>query len=128
MGRAALWRAARSGLEGELVDVTGPRGRPAAEVVAELVRLVRPQLEAAGDWDVVSDLADRVLIAGTSAARQRRALRRRGRLTDVVDQLIDETMGHRQDAAAAVSEDPTLLFGYHAHRCVDSPDPGALPS
>ena len=94
MGRAALWRAARSGLEGELVDVTGPRGRPAVEVVTELVRLLRPQLESAGDWDVVSELAHRVLIAGTSASRQRRALRRRGRLTDVVDQLIDETAGH----------------------------------
>jgi len=128
MGRAALWRAARSGLEGDLVDVTVPRSRPAAEVVTELVRLVRPQLEAAGDWDVVSELAAQVLIAGTSAARQRRALRRRGRLTDVVDQLIDETAGHQPDATAAVSEDPTLLFGYHAHRRVDSTEPSALSS
>ena len=46
---------------------------------------------------MVSELADRVLIAGTSAARQRRALRRRGRLTDVVDQLIDETAGRRPE-------------------------------
>ena len=45
LGRAALWRAARSGLEGELVDVTGPRGRPAGEVVTELVASLRPQLE-----------------------------------------------------------------------------------
>jgi carboxylate-amine ligase len=128
LGRAALWRAARSGLEGELVDVTGPCGRPAAEVVTELLRLVRPQLEATGDWDVVSELADGVLIAGTSAARQRRALRRRGRLTDVVDQLIDETAGHWPDTAAAVSEDPTLLFGYHPHRVFDPVDRSALPS
>jgi carboxylate-amine ligase len=128
LGRAALWRAARSGLEGELVDVTGPRGRPAVEVVTELVRLVRPQLEAAGDWDVVSELTHRVLIAGTSAARQRRALRRRGRLTDVVDQLIDETAGHWPDAAAAVVDDPTLLFGYHPHRAFDPADKSALPS
>ena len=128
MGRAALWRAARSGLEGDLVDVTGPRGRPAAEVVTELVHMVRPQLEASGDWNVVSQLADRVLVAGTSAARQRRALRRRGRLTDVVDQLIDETAGRRQDAAAAVSEDPTLLFGYHDHHCVEDADMGVPAS
>src|SRR6478735_6995494 len=79
LGRAALWRAARSGLEGELVDVTVPRGRPAVDVVTELVRLLRPQLEAAGDWDVVGELTHEVLMAGTSAARQRRALRRRGR-------------------------------------------------
>jgi glutamate---cysteine ligase / carboxylate-amine ligase len=128
MGRAALWRAARSGLEGELVDVTGPRGRPAVEVVTELVRLLRPQLESTGDWDVVSELAHRVLIAGTSASRQRRALRRRGRLTDVVDQLIDETAGHYPDTAAAVCEDTTLLFGYHPHREYDAADESALPS
>src|SRR6478609_4935811 len=128
MGRAALWRAARSGLEGDLVDVIGPRSRPAAEVVTDLVCLVRPQLEAAGDWEVVSEIAARVLIAGTSAARQRRALRRRGRLTDVVDQLIDETAGRLLDAAAAVSDDLTLLFGYHPNRAFDPNDEGAMPS
>ena len=116
LGRAALWRAARSGLEGELVDVVGPRGRPATEVVTELVASLRPQLEAAGDWSVVSELSRRVLLAGTSAARQRRALRRRGRLSDVVDQLIAETAGTGPDTAMAVVADPTLLFGYHADR------------
>src|SRR4029077_3613026 len=128
LGRAALWRAARSGLEGELVDVTVPRGRPAVDVVPELVRLLRPQLEAAGDWDVVGELTHEVLMAGTSAARQRRALRRRGRLTDVVDQLIGETAGRLIDAAAAVSDAPTLLFGYHPNRAFDPNDEGAMPS
>ncbi len=73
--------------------ITGPASRPAAEVVTELVGSLRAQLEATGDWDIVSELARQVLIAGTSSARQRRALRRRGRLTDVVDQLIAETAG-----------------------------------
>ena len=118
VGRAALWRAARSGLEGDLVDVTGPTSRPAAEVVSGLVDSLRPQLEQSGDWDTVSELSHAALIAGTSSARQRRALRRRGRLTDVVDQLIAETAGSGQASAAIVSDDPTLLFGYH---------PGAKP-
>jgi carboxylate-amine ligase len=113
LGRAALWRAARSGLEGELVDVSQPRSLPAGEVVNELVCSLRPQLEASGDWEIVSELARQALIAGTSSARQRRALRRRGRLTDVVDQLIAETAGRWPSAAVAVGEDPTLLFGYH---------------
>jgi glutamate---cysteine ligase / carboxylate-amine ligase len=112
MGRAALWRAARSGLEGDLVDVTAPASRPAAEVVNELVDLLRPQLENSGDWDTVSELTRQALIAGTSSARQRRALRRRGRLTDVVDQLIAETAGRLATIATVVGDDPTLLYGY----------------
>ena len=94
--RAALWRAARSGLEGELVDISGPSSRPAAEVVTDLVRSLRPQLEAAGDWPMIVELTRQVLVGGTSAARQRRALRCRGRLTDVVDQLLFETAGCRR--------------------------------
>jgi glutamate---cysteine ligase / carboxylate-amine ligase len=113
VGRAALWRAARSGLEGELVDVSGPVSRPASEVVSGLVAALRPQLEQTGDWETVSELSRQALIVGTSSARQRRALRRRGRLTDVVDQLIAETAGCGQTSAAVVSDDPTLLFGYH---------------
>ena len=102
LSRAALWRAARSGLEGELVDICGPSSRPAAEVVTDLVRSLRPQLEAVGDWPMVVDLTRQVLIAGTSAARQRRALRCRGRLTDVVDQLLVETAGCRRATAASL--------------------------
>lgn len=112
LGRAALWRAARSGLEGDLVDVHGPSSRPAGEVISELVRSLRPQLEDSGDWELITELTRQVLIAGTSSARQRRALRRRGRLTDVVDQLIAETAGRWPNTAAAVGHDPTLLFGY----------------
>jgi carboxylate-amine ligase len=93
LGRAALWRAARSGLEGHLVDPAVPAARPAATVVLNLVGLLRPQLEAAGDWEQVDELARRQLRCGTSAARQRRALRRRGCLSDVVDQLIADTRG-----------------------------------
>src|SRR5260370_1207254 len=70
----------------------------------------------------------KVLIAGTSAARQRRALRRRGRLTDVVDQLIAETAGTWQNTAAAVIEDPTLLFGYQRDREYDPADKAAAVS
>jgi carboxylate-amine ligase len=128
MGRAALWRAARSGLEGELVDIEGPASRPAADVVTDLARLLRPQLEAAGDWPMISELTRQALIAGTSAARQRRELRRRGRLTDVVDQLIAETAGRWPDTAAAVVDDPSLLFGYHPHREYDPADKNAAVS
>ena len=112
LSRAAIWRAARSGLEGELVDVIGATSRPAHEVVTDLVDSLRPQLEANGDWGIVDQLTREVLVAGSSAARQRRALRRRGRLFDVVDQLIVETAGRWRSVATAVSDDPSLLFGY----------------
>ena len=116
VGQPALWRAARSGLKGELVDVRGPVSRPASEVVSGLVDALRPQLEHNGDWDTVSELSRQALILGTSSARQRRALRGRGRLTDVVDQLIVETASRQrstQDIPVAIRDDPSLLFGYH---------------
>jgi carboxylate-amine ligase len=91
LGRAAVWRAARSGLEGELVDLTGPINRPAASVITDLMNRLRPQLEATGDWDDIADLTRDALASGTSAARQRKSLRRRNRLSDVVDQLISDT-------------------------------------
>jgi glutamate---cysteine ligase / carboxylate-amine ligase len=111
-------------VEGDLVDVSGPASRPAAEVVTELVDSLRPQLEHSGDWDTVSELTRKALTAGTSSARQRRALRRRGRLTDVVDQLIAETAG-RVTTAIAGGDDPTLLFGYQpGSEAVAGPDVG----
>lgn len=109
VGRAALWRAARSGLEEDLVDIEGRTHRRAAEVVHALVDSLRTELEANGDWEAVSSLTDSVLLAGSSASRQRRAHRRRGKLTDVVDLLIAETSGSR-----AVADEParSMFLGY----------------
>ena len=51
--RAAMWRAARSGLGGELL-VPGQRAPvPAADAVHALLAELRPQLEEFGDWDDV---------------------------------------------------------------------------
>ena len=57
--RAAHWRAARYGLEGELIDIAAGRAVPAAELVQSLLAFVRPALEEAGDWDEVSALTSR---------------------------------------------------------------------
>lgn len=109
VGRAAVWRAARSGLEEDLVDIAAGTHRRAAEVVHGLVDSLRADLEANGDWETVSALTDSVLLAGSSASRQRRAHRRRGTLTDVVDLLIAETAGSRP----AVPAGPRAMFlGY----------------
>lgn len=91
LARAATWRAARSGLEGDLIDVTTSRPRPAADVVRALIDLVEPELIDSGDLALVRDLAERALRCGSSAHRQRAVLRQRGRLEDVVDALVAQT-------------------------------------
>jgi len=89
--RAALWRAARDGVEGTNVDLrAGTLVRASAQVQA-LVTWVRPALEAAGDYELVTDVVDRILLDGSGAERQRRAFRRRGELADVVDLLVAQT-------------------------------------
>jgi carboxylate-amine ligase len=92
--RAAMWRAARSGLEGDLLDLPrSPVPIPAAVAVERLVGDLRPQLEELGDWEQVFDLSVQQLSRGSSAARQRRAMERRGRIPDVVDLLVADTRG-----------------------------------
>jgi len=90
--RAATWRSARYGLEGDLIDLGARRSVPAAHAVDALVAFVRPGLDEAGSWDEVRDLVHRTLQRGTGAARQRRALERTGRLLDVVDLVVAETV------------------------------------
>ncbi|MEV6491512.1 carboxylate--amine ligase/circularly permuted type 2 ATP-grasp protein [Actinoplanes sp. NPDC051633] len=92
--RAAMWRAARSGLEGDLLDLPrSPVPVPAAVAVERLVGDLRPQLEELGDWEQVFDMSVQALSRGSSAARQRRAMTRRGRITDVVDLVVADTRG-----------------------------------
>jgi carboxylate-amine ligase len=89
--RAAMWRAGRSGLDGELIDVTTGERMPAACLLDRLVDHVREALKELGDWEEVNDLLDLVQQAGTSARRQLAIFAASGRLTDVVDQLVTET-------------------------------------
>ncbi len=89
--RAAHWRAARHGLEADLIDPDGQRSVPAPEAVERLLAFVRPALEAEGDWAEVSALVHATLQRGNGAARQRAVYRRTGRLEDVVDAIVAET-------------------------------------
>ncbi len=91
--RAASWRAARSGLEGDLVDVTGRELVPPSRAIRLMLDHLRDDLEDAGDWDEVSALALDALARGSSAARQRRRANRGGGLEGVVDMLVAETRG-----------------------------------
>lgn len=91
LGRAAIWRAARHGLSGDLLDPLTGQARPADAMVTELIRALEPQLRRTDDLRLVWTLARAAIAAGTSADRQRRAYAVRGRLTDVVDQVLAET-------------------------------------
>jgi carboxylate-amine ligase len=85
--RAATWRAARSGLEGDLLGPEDGLPSPAAAVVRAVLADLRPTLEALGDWDLLSDLSEAALARGSSASRQRAA----GPLEAAVDLLLTET-------------------------------------
>ncbi|HWC10741.1 MAG TPA: glutamate--cysteine ligase [Acidimicrobiales bacterium] len=89
--RAATWRAARFGLDGELIDLGACRSVPARELVDTLTARLRPALEDLGDWDEVTAHVDAVFGRGTGATRQRHAFSRAGRLEDVVDFLLAQT-------------------------------------
>jgi glutamate---cysteine ligase / carboxylate-amine ligase len=87
---AATWRAAQSGLEGDLVDPVTVTPVPARQVIGQLVAGLRPALESTGDWELVTELTTSALARGSSAARQR-AARASTSLRHVVDTLVAET-------------------------------------
>ncbi len=114
--RAAMWRAARAGLEGDLVDLRERKPLPVHQVVRRLVEELRPQLQEMGDWELVGQLTDEVLRAGSSASRQRTAFRVREDLTDVVDLLLMETSGAALAPGPAPKTHPTLAARYELRK------------
>ncbi|WP_328457169.1 carboxylate-amine ligase [Amycolatopsis sp. NBC_00438] len=84
LAAGALWSAARYGIHGHGIELTGGRRVPARALLAALVRRVRPALEDTGDAPLVDALLPPVLAGG--AARQR-ATAATGGLTAVVDEL-----------------------------------------
>ncbi len=89
--RAAHWRAARYGLETELIDVGEGGVVPARELVERFLAFVRPSLEEYGDWEEISSLVRETMQQGNGATRQREAYKRTGRLEDVVDLIVAQT-------------------------------------
>ncbi|MCW2912126.1 MAG: hypothetical protein JWN52_194 [Actinomycetia bacterium] len=114
--RATTWRAARSGLEGELIDPRSGRPMPAGQVLQRLLDELRPTLENNGDWDLIAELARASLQRGSSAARQRQAFARGG-LNEVVDLLLAETRANTEwqpGAGPKRTEVTAMLAGYDA--------------
>jgi carboxylate-amine ligase len=103
--RAATWRAARSGLEGTLVDPHTRRAAPAAEVLRRMRDRLRPALEASGDWETVHTLLEQALPSGSAAHRLRRAAAEDDLLASV-DLMVDETRGGRTVRRPTVTRRP----------------------
>ncbi|MFE9750210.1 glutamate--cysteine ligase [Saccharothrix saharensis] len=89
--RAAYWRAAHDGIEGEGIDLVTNRPVPTADLLRRLVGHVRPALRRTGDLRTVNTLLTKVLQNGNGAVRQRQAFEQRGRLEDVVAALTRDT-------------------------------------
>ncbi len=83
--RAARWRAARSGISGELVDPVAAQTWPASRQVQRLVDYVDPALHAHGDHGTVTREVARLLQQGTGAKRQRQAFEQRHSVQDVLE-------------------------------------------
>jgi carboxylate-amine ligase len=69
---AAVWSAARYGLDGPGVDPASGRQIPAARQLRELLDRVRPALAELGDERRICAGVEALLTGGTGAARQRR--------------------------------------------------------
>ncbi|PHM10142.1 carboxylate-amine ligase [Nostoc sp. 'Peltigera malacea cyanobiont' DB3992] len=89
--RVAHWRAARYGLDEDLIDFTTMRAVPARELVENFLTFVRPSLEEYGEWDEVSSLVQQTMQFGNGATRQRDVYKRTGSLENVVDLIVQDT-------------------------------------
>ncbi|MBB5156931.1 carboxylate-amine ligase [Saccharopolyspora phatthalungensis] len=91
---AACWRAARSGIEGDALDVTTGRLVPAWQLLDDLVEHLRPVLEENGDVESITQLLQTLRLRGSAASRQRAVYRQRDDIKEVVDYVLAETMRH----------------------------------
>lgn len=119
--RAATWRAARSGLEGDLVDPVTRCAAPAPAVLTGMLARLRPALEASGDWETVHGLLEEALAAGTAANRLRRAAQTEDLLASI-DLMVAETRGERR-TPRPTARPPHRTAGLNtlgAHPCTGS--------
>ena len=90
--KAAYWRSARDGLDGQAIDLEGHQPAPTRMLLDRLVDRVRPALDAVGDYELVRAELDRITEQGNGAMRQRRAFDRRGQVADVIAEAATATL------------------------------------
>lgn len=89
---AAQWRASRSGVRGELVELFERRAVPASTMLDRLADHIGPALKTNGDAEYVRVGLDRVLRDGTAADRQRAVFAETGDLAAVVRDAVQQTV------------------------------------
>ncbi|GCF06477.1 carboxylate-amine ligase [Dictyobacter arantiisoli] len=89
--RAMHWRAARYGLNTQLIDVPTRRIVSAHQCIEQMLTFVRPALEAEGDWERVSRAVYKVLQEGNGARRQEQIYQRTNDFSAVVDYMVKQT-------------------------------------
>ncbi|GCD96946.1 carboxylate-amine ligase [Embleya hyalina] len=111
--RAATWRAARSGLDGLLVDPTTMTAESARTTVWRLVEDLAPELSAAGDLAFVRQATADLLAQGGGAHDIRRSA---ADPRHAVDLLISRTRTFRpvgSDAPTTGGRDPAAVTPRH---------------
>ncbi|MER7840978.1 glutamate--cysteine ligase [Streptomyces sp. NPDC096040] len=91
LARLAGWRAARSGLGGELLDPVTLRPRAAEAVLGALLAHTRDALVDSGDLAMAEEAVQRLLRDGNGADEQRRLMEETGSLRDVVTECVHRT-------------------------------------
>jgi glutamate---cysteine ligase / carboxylate-amine ligase len=97
--RQNKWRAARYGLDAELIVDDDGHCRPLPDVVTDLVDTLTPIADRLGCPAELAGVQS-ILDVGPSYVRQRRVVERGGDLRDVVDSLVDEMTAEQPWAPA----------------------------
>jgi glutamate---cysteine ligase / carboxylate-amine ligase len=91
--RAAYWKAAHDGLDGQAIDITqGSTTAPTAAVLGKWLTLLQPALLELGDDEWVHAELARLLQEGNGAMRQRAAWRERHNIADVLAVAAEATL------------------------------------
>jgi carboxylate-amine ligase len=99
------WRAARWGVEGNLIDFGKQAEVPMRQLGEELLDFVDDVVDDLGSRDSLAPI-ERILREGTSAERQLRMYSETGDLKAVVRQLVAETRGESTEQASSAAHFP----------------------
>jgi carboxylate-amine ligase len=99
------WRAARWGVEGNLIDFGKQAEVPMRELGEELLDFVNDVVDDLGSRDALAPI-EHILREGTSAERQLKTYAETGDLKEVVRQIVEETRGEGSKQVSSAAHFP----------------------